>query len=224
VGSVFNNLTDLLHYRVSKMNRESSIVLFDPFLRRLIAIHCAEDQAHRAAIWTGSKLQDHQIFLRLETTHKAIIERVLDTEPQLLQNTADLLAAGDPAVVIVHSCSHFGRAYALNRFLALLLIRVLERMGSSPRINGYRAESILPASGPHLCDGNDPETCYAFPHNVTFRQTTCREPATGASRTQTFDKIVVRGPAQNNADPTKPALSSLPACETGRKWLVTQPR
>jgi hypothetical protein len=167
-------------------------VLFPAGLAADIAhrIHCAEDQCHRAWICSGSSVYDHRIFEELESRHREVLTDALMSEPEVRARTIALLAAGNRLVSIAHSCSHFGRAYALNRFLALLIIQVIEEdLGGRARFDGQKVEDIAAIDDSHVCSMN--KRCYAFAHEVTMQSLTCLEPGGEISQRQ-FDRIVIR--------------------------------
>ena len=167
-------------------------------------IHCAEDQAQRAALW-ADKLHDHEIFSQLESVHQNLVERILREETQIPHNVNALLDAGNRRAVIVHPCSHFSRVYALNRFLVLLILEVLERSGIRARRSGFRAEGIRPADEEsHKC--NKDEYCYAFPHNVDLQPMSCLGPSNEKPETGRFDRIIVRTGPRGAPRPSRQSL------------------
>ena len=62
-----------------------------------------------------------------------------------------LVQPGRRNVHLAFSCTHFGKVYALNHFLVVLLGRYLEeRSGTSPIVPGFRLRAVHPVT-PHAC-------------------------------------------------------------------------
>ncbi|HEY2117177.1 MAG TPA: NAD(P)-binding protein, partial [Candidatus Angelobacter sp.] len=87
-------------------------------------IYSSEDQGHRANLWNSSAEEDHVVMTQLEDVHRIHIHQLLSGAPgsTLLKAVVALLApAGHLQVALVHTCTHFSRSYALNRFLVRLI-------------------------------------------------------------------------------------------------------
>jgi hypothetical protein len=134
----------------------------------------AEDVAGRAYSWgpgvRGGALQrnDHAVLDTLHTTHDQVVQGLLfGPGGGLTAASAAALSAlvkAPPQIRLIHSCTHFGNSYALNRFLVLLIARYLESLpGNGPGsvlIGGRRTVSpggvrcvAHPPGGPQACHG-----------------------------------------------------------------------
>lgn len=145
-------------------------------------LQSAEDQAHRAGLWAGPQ-HNHAIYASLERVHKDRVAKLLE-DPRVgknLDRRLQLSSPDSPArfVVIAHTCSHFGLAYALNRFLAVLIVRHLESRGMSPRRMNVLATD-------HKWAWTASKT-----HRVKFQVKACGEDS-GEESDDEFDEVIVR--------------------------------
>jgi hypothetical protein len=147
-------------------------------------IQSAEDQAHRAGLWAATQ-HTHAIYASLELVHETLVAKLLE-DRRVEENLDRLLRPSSPdsrarGVVIAHTCSHFGLVYALNRFLALLIIRHLESraVSTKPRRVNVRADDDKWAS-----TGSNS-------HKVRFRAVTCTSDP-GEESEDEFDDVIVR--------------------------------
>ncbi len=160
----------------------------------------AEDQAQRASLWAANRLHDHAIQMWLEQIHRKLADQVLRNESSVRSALNNMVSGSRTHVTIAHRCSHFGRVYAINRFLALLIVRFLEDRNLRPRRSGVVAESIRSGEAAHSCDPSNPEWCYGYPHSVTFRADDCLAASQDCSAAtpfdapaiENFDRIVIR--------------------------------
>jgi hypothetical protein len=118
-------------------------------------------------------------LLRDASQVKANIEALVDSRRQ---------------VNIVHPCLHFSRAYALNRFLSLLLIRYLEEkrlIVHHPETAIWDVTTADPKA--HQCDPQKPDECQGHAHLVWFARNRCYDREHGPKIGQhLFDHIILR--------------------------------
>lgn len=139
-------------------------------------IHDAQDHVDRHVNWSTKNEDDHGSLTYLQTAFDTVASAVLG-DWVVRRQIDSMLRRPRPDVYLVYNCSHFGRGYALNRFLALLLIRYLEQDraasgggGGLPLLNPYRRLVNLDPVAPHGC-GPAP-ACYGHPHAFELAETT----------------------------------------------------
>lgn len=137
-------------------------------------IRDAQDQVDRHGNWGTSSDDDHGPLAYLQQAFDAAVSTVL-ADPRVQGQIASVLRAPLPEVYLVYNCGHFGRGYALNRFLALLVARYLElhgpaRTGGLPLLNSYHRLVNLDPVSSHVC-GPAP-ACYGQSHRFELARTT----------------------------------------------------
>jgi hypothetical protein len=163
----------LQEFILTVTNRRSAKEVFEAIIPNDIRsdlqrnLHSAEDQAQRAFIWSAPEY-DHEIFNTLEKSYLALIDRLLSNDD--LRTSVAALVRPETKVTLAHLGSHFGRAYALNRFLCLLILRATEKLGTTERCHNTRVESNHSAvdAKVHVCDKNKVGACWGYPHCVHF--------------------------------------------------------
>ncbi|AWN44703.1 hypothetical protein DK389_21110 [Methylobacterium durans] len=151
----------------------------------------AEDQAQRTLIWNVLSADDEKAMAQLERAHEHAIAG-LRASPAWA--TVDLVLAGlirnpMPATVLAHDGACFSRCYALNRFLALLLLRLAQERGLPiQRRRHVRVASVTPV-GHAACASA--ASCHGLEHDVEF------VPAPGVpvditAATDRFEVVVIR--------------------------------
>ena len=138
----------------------------------LDAIYEAEDQAQRTYIWGAGDQHDHGVFVDLEQVHQQVAIAAL-ADPTTVAKLQTILRTPRPDLTLVFSCTHFSRAYALNRFLVLLVEEYLKSHESrSLLLPGHRVDAVQPSvSGSHTC-GNA-QVCHGIDHLVAFSPRVC---------------------------------------------------
>lgn len=101
------------------------------------------------------------------------------------------------SVTIAHPCSHFSRAYALNRFLVLLILRHFNNSGLTRRMEQICVCEISSADAQHQCG---PQQCYGYKHAVSFRPAACEGPAGVVTKPLEFDGLIIRVGAADPPD------------------------
>jgi hypothetical protein len=154
------------------------------------AIYSAEDQAHRARIWSAGRSDDHNIEENLQKVH---VEQVtIALKDTSLTNALSRILANCPQISLVYRCTHFSNYYGLNRFVSLLLATHLKE-------NLYRSNVLIPGvtvrsvtGTAHTC-ASDPKVCHLQQHKVDLDSyLDCRSiPGTSALST-TEDIVVIR--------------------------------
>jgi hypothetical protein len=158
------------------------------------ALGTSEEQASRAyALSTGLKEEDHEILERLHHRHVDLAKTALNRNPRLESACDGMLRKDVSRVQLIFRCTHFGKSYALNRFLVLLLA---ERVASQPfpvlvLKEGTEVQDVLPPMG-HMC--GSPNACVGEKHSVvTVPYPDCRgTPGTGASTIPDVEVLVLR--------------------------------
>lgn len=171
----------------------------DPKVRDAIAIvrttlAAEEDQAQRALLWSGTTEHDHDVLERLHGAHRSTVDAIVRSSvwPIITSALARLVGSRNVlGIEMTHSCTHFPAAYALNRFLVLLVARWLETQRTpSPLRSGVRLVRVDPAAPGHVCTGG----CWGPSHVATFVPHACL-PGTapsGSIAPLSYDGIVVR--------------------------------
>ncbi len=151
-------------------------------------IHTAEDQAARSSIWSDSTSYDHSVYRILEKAHIQVIEETLLNAS--VQDALDRIVIRHRHVTIAHKCDHFSRAYALNRFLTLLILARFKNSGTIVRALSTTIENVQSADPLHTC--NQSTSCYGFPHVVGWRSASCTT-AEGEISSSIFTGLIIRG-------------------------------
>jgi hypothetical protein len=172
----------------------------------------ADDTATRTWLWGTSKEDDCPILDKLHKRVESAADDWWRTNAVQIRTSLTPLWRTDVASVrLVHSCTHFGRSYALNRFLAFVLERAAPEHRFD-RTSGYRLTSV---DGGHSCRATAP--CWGR-HDAKFTANTCAATLTG---TTSFgaDLIILRG----GVDPPKTFLTSS-SLANRRQYLPDRPR
>ncbi|SDJ46944.1 hypothetical protein SAMN04487926_1538 [Paraburkholderia steynii] len=184
-----------------------------------VACLLADDRAKRAYAWKASSGQAKDIPIEMREWHRAY-ERIVDNvisdyatqqgldddaalkslAPHILKQ--DIHQAPNAEIVWAVFEGHTGFAYALNRFLAIFLVRILDtiRPGAESLRTSTEIVDIKPLKGySHPCGSK--KSCHGVPHAVTFAN---------ASQPETFDVIILRHGLFPNPIPSLPAGPSIP--------------
>jgi hypothetical protein len=160
------------------------------------ALALAEDQAQRTLIWNGGPREaehDHPVLVRLHNEHARIAEKYAG-ERHVRDTILSSLREPFPTLCFVHPCSHFSRCYALNRFVGLLLLQVLEKeklVDYQPRCGVAEVVASVRGGGPnHVC--SDPVACHGQDHDVAVASRSCGTAPSALRRLGTFNIIVLR--------------------------------
>jgi len=164
------------------------------------AIQSAEDQAQRSLLWSPDASHDHPIFQELERVHDTAVSSALGNAAVRPALTRAIIPGRK--VTIAHTCSHFSRAYALNRFLTLLILRHSEDSGMITRTKGVRASNAETSEDRQ---------------RVTFVSASCGAQDANKPDTLEFPGIIVRAGQ-------RPAPGITRAYESGRARRLNPPR
>jgi hypothetical protein len=207
-----------------------------------LSIADADDIATRSWLWATGGADDCPI---LDALHRRVEDA---SDVWWSRDHATIAAALDPlwradvgVVLLVHGCTHFGRSFALNRFLLLLLERAAkdrtERELAAREDALVRGESRPPEVAPMFVrvsghflvsvDGGAGHTCSAVRpcpgrHEALFAVATCATPRGAApppSMTAPADLLILRGGV---AAPASPLASS--PISNRRQYLPDRPR
>jgi hypothetical protein len=185
------------------------------------AVTDAEDTATRAWLWATGGADDCPIFDVLDRRIEAEVQRWWRSAgPDIDRSLQPLWRTDVSTVHLVHSCTHFGRSFALNRFLVFLLEKVLANAShdgpSFLRSSGYHLTSV---DGGHVCGTTKP--CWGL-HRPTYVPKTCTPGRSSPSPfppTSAVDLIILRGGV---AAPVS-ALAASPVANR-RQHLPDRPR
>lgn len=155
-------------------------------------IQSAEDQAQRAYIWGKTRQHDCDVHRVLHRVHEDTINKLRQDSSvwTIIRNELKILiGASVPDLELVHSCDHFSRCYALNRFLALLVAQYIEDEHRKKVLRSrVQVEDVTGSS--HQC-ANNPISCHGRDHDVTFRESDCRISGT-SSKAGPYNVVIVR--------------------------------
>ncbi len=154
-------------------------------------IHAMEDQACRAALWAATPQEDHSILAKQEAVASSLAARALK-RPPVVKALTKLLAPRLPEVAIAHSCNHFGRVYAFNRFLVTLLVQFLGSRGATARLDGTMVDDIRTTDDSHRCDHERPDLCFGHSHRAIFRAAGCAPRFERPHEDRVYQRIVIR--------------------------------
>jgi hypothetical protein len=155
----------------------------------------AEEQAQRALIWNsgdGEKQKDHSVLSHLHRVHLRIAE-AYSKDPKVASQVRDLLRDPLPSITFLHPCEHFSRCYAINRFMALLILTVEARNRKIRYLPGTTIANVSSASSSstaHAC--GDPNTCHGKLHDISIAARACQRSAGPARHLDAFNVIVLR--------------------------------
>lgn len=192
----------------------------------------------------------HNVELNLHRKYLAIVEKLLGTnttkvdsiiDPRYLPseititdeikdsliNSLEILV--DPffndgnIINIAHLCNHFTRGYALNRFLALLIIEYIENV---LRINILIPNaSITSIEGiGHTCNRAEQLDCLEHEHHVKYIHSTCDNLAGGGvSPLITYNQIILRFGLEMVPSPFEKCEEPYENCKAPFRGLQTLP-
>lgn len=182
-GSTGGTLADSLHVRTA-----------------LAEVAAADGYTTGGAVWTA----DTHIFRSLDAAFLGIIQRLFKNERAGLLNAVDSVVRSDvQSVTIVNRDGYFTKAYALNRFLVLLLHHVL----SDPASRHHAKLEIL--------SGN----VVAFNQlgsNVRGADLQIKELA-GTKKSRICELVIIRGGLDQSTSPSQ--LIGLSGMDAGRAEL-----
>jgi hypothetical protein len=137
-----------------------------------------QDHAQRCYNWGQDDFHDHPVLANLQRAHWGIVERIFanqNREPEYAAVVRRLEAivrpgAELPGLLWVYPCDHFGNAYGLNRFLALLVARFLQRHRGRRDVllPGYRLAGVECRHDPPGAAEGRAWACHGRPHKITL--------------------------------------------------------
>lgn len=127
-GAGDGGLQDFLRIATNKRSAEEVYRSCNIPLEVAQSIQSAEDRSHRYLAWAQSKnpLHEHSIHSELQTIHEEQAEYSLEIN-DVVSSLRRLIPKPQGEIQLVYRCSHFTNYYGLNRFLALLVAKYLER-------------------------------------------------------------------------------------------------
>ncbi|MBY0586359.1 hypothetical protein K2X85_04235 [bacterium] len=88
-------------------------------------LYSLDDQCQRAYAIGGEKRHDHPLLDWMHKQTNELADNVL-ADPALKNAVKQMLRSDLPTIDLIMECDHFDRCYALNRLVALLLIKAIE--------------------------------------------------------------------------------------------------
>lgn len=176
----------------------------------------AEQQANRALLWNSTETDDHPVLERLHRMHLLALQRWEQQQPASWASamaSLDRLTSGRQAqrVRLLHGCSHFSAAYALNRFVALLLARHTQlRHGIDPLMAGMRLQAARPARQGGQYQHHCTAGCWGPRHEVELLPAPRCGVTGGPVRRHMVDGLVVRHGIKQHSSATDVQRHSLP--------------
>lgn len=158
------------------------------------ALWHADEQAHRALLWTVPKdaPTHHKVLATLHAAHTAFVSTLFGGHSRTITTVLDTMTSGrNLAVELAHPCVHFGECYSLNRFVVLLLAEYLRRTTGHAVLAPEHALVRVDHTGPGRCAPG----CWGPSHDVVLLTgVTCLNPpgSTSSSRRDSFEGVVVR--------------------------------
>jgi hypothetical protein len=155
----------------------------------------AEEQAQRALIWNGGdheQIHDHSVLEHLHDVHARIAFQYA-FRPAVAAEIQTLFRTPFPEITLVHSCEHFSRCYALNRFVALLVIATALKNKKIRYVRNAGIASVTATrSGgvTHAC--SNARTCHGKDHDVTIARRVCGAPPGSPSPLGSFNVLILR--------------------------------
>jgi len=162
-----------------------------PWTKVEAAIQCAEDQATRAYVWGANDGHDHGVLQTLQSVHEQQVRTIFSIRSQQLEYAMrGMLRQPVPSVLLVCRCTHFARAYALNRFLVLLIAEYANRADRRQFLKfGHELEGVAGVS--HTCQ-NDPQACFGQDHEGKLIEASCFSKGVSSIAAGTHNVVVVR--------------------------------
>jgi hypothetical protein len=136
-----------------------------------LEIAAAEDQFQRAILWS-TRAWDCELHRQVQRSYEGAVKALIRGSPRL-----SLPRRGDIRLTMAYPCDHFGRCYALNRAVALIIARIEENRNLLP----FRRLDTITG-----CSGN----CHGQDHVVVTRGWSCAG-RKGAARTNHKCNVLV---------------------------------
>lgn len=162
-------------------------------------------QATTAATWSSSP----EIYKRLDVRFALVARKLLSSDPvgpAVDSAVLRLLRADVKEVVLITHSGHFSKAYALNRFLVILLRRVLRRNAGT--------------SVPRLTLTYGPVKDFHVDGDATEQRGGTLQLASGSEK---FDLVIIRGGLKTDTENEFPHRVGLTGRDTGRAGLGRVP-
>lgn len=144
-------------------------------------IRAAEEIALRAMSWNMDEEQDNSILEALEEAHERALAHLKASSAWITveRTIKAMLVVSGPSIQIVHRKAFFTQCYALNRFLALLILAV-----GPPGTRIAKAGVTSVKGTGHTC-GLDARACHGQVHTVLFE-------GDGSPGAQDYEVVILR--------------------------------
>lgn len=182
-------------------------------------LHSAEDLAQRLFHWgpgqrAGATVRnDHDTLRTLHQAHKRLAMAVLNKPGSRVPDELDgLIRHNLPRIRLIHSCDHFSNAYALNRFLALLVGEFLKTQRGQDIFVPRRRIAAIRHRGcaPPPANPRPWSHCHGQIHDIDLEQLNdCRYPPgkAGSAETLTANVLIIRHGINTAAIPSLPTVT-----------------
>jgi hypothetical protein len=143
-------------------------------------IRFAEEEAKRDELWENNKKIPGkkrlcQIYTKLHKKHLKEADKLLNSEI-ILKRLKEIVVdeAIKEKIKMSYSCDHFSGCYPLNRFLALLIGRYIDKGKESSESVFWEKTSVIKIvsnDNSHICKANtenSADDCANYPHKVYF--------------------------------------------------------
>ena len=154
----------------------------------------AEIESHfqRSVVWS-TKSWDCDLLTRLHDGYRSLIRSLPRGFWTRLRDAIEgriRLGVDFQELHLHYSCRHFGRCYALNQFVVLLLSEYLRRFrGMDPLIQRSRLTKISSTN----CSGGPANSCHGKTHEITLVESaTCSGVVSESARTLAAEVVVIR--------------------------------
>lgn len=159
---------------------------------QLCSLHSEQALALRSWQWGNHARHDHAVLKKVHDSYEKMVDHVLDVGgPAKLAELRKLLRTPFPTVRFVHDCTHFSHCYCINRYLALLILKLIQRLNPVLKTEGLpeldfqylpqtRLADLQSLSTAHVCN-RKARDCHGILHRVSLvKAPDCRQQSLAA--------------------------------------------
>lgn len=141
-------LQDFLRVLTGKSSAEAifSFLRLDENEVELDAIHSADRRVERARNWSLGPQFFGRYVGELDTVHEKAVANLLERHPEMIEMIEKLTKDRPNKTILITSEPYLTATYALNRFLARLLLAALKKTSTVEHLSRWEVASISPKS------------------------------------------------------------------------------